>query len=148
MQRTSVVPTTSSGTAGPLGAIHLPRVWEKLTLASAGLLPGGYDECGAGFDQMMLDALHLERGETIAFARSPKPTYVQFEEWVAARNGGHVDKATIRNHNTAIRAYHRSDELAAKMRTASGVRNSAICDAVTLNLLKDLDELHKQVMTR
>jgi hypothetical protein len=50
-------PAMSSGTAGPLGAIHPPRLWEKLTLANAGLLPEDYDECGAGFDQMALDAL-------------------------------------------------------------------------------------------
>ncbi len=58
---THVVPAISSGTAGPLGAIHLPRLWEKLTLAAAGLLPNDYDECGAGFDQMTLDALKLDK---------------------------------------------------------------------------------------
>ncbi len=28
-----VIPLISSDTAGPLGAIHLPRLWAKLTLA-------------------------------------------------------------------------------------------------------------------
>ncbi len=45
-----VIPLVSSGTAGPLGAIHLPRLWAKLTLHNAGLLPEDYDSCGDGFD--------------------------------------------------------------------------------------------------
>jgi hypothetical protein len=56
---TKVVPLISSGTAGPLGAIHLPRLWLKLSLAAADALPEGYDECGSGFDAMTLDALGL-----------------------------------------------------------------------------------------
>lgn len=34
-----VVPLISSDTAGPLGAIHLPRLWTKLTLATQGCSP-------------------------------------------------------------------------------------------------------------
>jgi hypothetical protein len=141
-----VIPGTSSGTAGPLGAIHLPRLWAKLTLASAGLLPADYDECGAGFDQMTLDALNLDKEKTIAFIRASKPSYMRFEEWVVAQNGGKLDDAVIRKHNDAIRAYHHSDDLAAKMRASSGIKDPKIKDAVTLNLIEDLDELHKQVV--
>ena len=77
--RTNIVPLVSSGTAGPLGAIHLPRLWLKLSLAGIGALPGGYDECGAGFDAMTLNALGLDRQKTIDFVRKSKPTYMQFE---------------------------------------------------------------------
>lgn len=141
----NVVPSISSGTAGPLGAVHLPRLWKKLTVASSGLLPTDYDECGAGFDQMTLDALNLDKQKTLDFVRSKKPTYVQFEEWVVAQNGGKVDPEAIRKHNEAIRGYHHSDELAAKMRASSGVKDASIKDAVTLNMLEDLDEIHRQI---
>ena len=140
-----VVPAISSGTAGPLGAIHLPRMWEKLTLAAAGMLPADYDECGAGFDQMTLDGLHLDKAKTTAYVRSEKPTYMQFEGWVLAQNGGTISAAAIRAHNDAIRGYKHSDELAAKMRAASGIADVAIKDAVTLNAIEDLDEIHRQV---
>ena len=142
---THVVPAISSGTAGPLGAIHLPRLWEKIMLASVALLPGDYDECGAGFDQMTLDALHLDKQRTTEFIRSNKPTYMQFESWVIEQHGGPIDRATIDKHNAAIRGYNHSDELAAKMRAASGIADPSIKDAVTLNAIEDLDEIHRQI---
>lgn len=141
----NVVPLISSGTPGPLGAIHLPRLWAKLTLSAAGLLPEGYDECGAGFDQMTLTALGLDRQKTIDFVKGSKPKYIAFEEWVIAQNGGSISPDTIKKHNDAIRGYNHSDELAAKMRAASGIKNPAIKDAVTLNTIEDLDDLYAQV---
>jgi hypothetical protein len=142
---THVVPAISSGTAGPLGVIHLPRLWEKVMLAGVGLLPSDYDECGAGFDQMTLDALHLDKERTTEFIRSKKPTYMQFEAWVVQQNGGSIDPQAIQKHNAAIRGYHHSDELAAKMRAASGISDASIKDAVTLNAIEDLDEIHRQI---
>src|SRR5438445_820855 len=142
---THIVPAISSGTAGPLGAIHLPRLWEKLMLAAAGLLPADYDECGAGFDQMTLDALHLDKQRTTDFVRTKKPTYMQFEAWVLQQNGGKIDRAAIEKHNAAIRGYNHADDLSAKMRAASGITDGSIKDAVTLNMIEDLDEIHRQL---
>ncbi len=68
-----------------------------------------------------------------------------FEAWVLEQHGGKVDKAAIEAHNAAIRGYNHSDELAAKMRAASGITDSSIKDAVTLNAIEDLDEIHRQV---
>jgi len=140
-----VVPLTSSSTAGPLGALHLPRLWLKLTLTSAGLLPESYDSCGKGFDQMTLDALGLDRQKTIDFVRTSKPKYMQFEEWVIAQNGGSISTDRIKKHNDAIRGYNHSDETAAKMRAASGIKDASVKDAVTLNTVEDLDDVHSQV---
>ncbi len=141
---TKVVPTISSGTAGPLGAVHLPRLWTKLTLFSAGQLADGYDSCGAGFDQMTISALGLDRDAVIAFVRDTKPTYLQFEQYVIDQNGGSVSPDAIKKHNDAIFGYNHSDELAAQMRSSSGLKNDAVKDAVSLNSLEDLDELHAQ----
>lgn len=143
-----VVPLVSSGTAGPLGAIHLPRLWAKLTLASAGLLADGYDECGHGFDQMTIANLNLDRQKTIDYVKNSHPTYIQFERWVIEQNGGKIDRAVVEKHNAAIRGYNHGDELAAGMRKASGITDETIKDAVTLNTLEDLDELHKQATGR
>jgi hypothetical protein len=141
-----VVPLISSGTAGPLGAVHLPRLWLKLSLAAAGALPEGYDECGSGFDAMTLAALGLDREKTIAFVRSHKPTYMEFERWVVAN--GTTDKANVERHNAAIRAYNHSDELAHSMRSASSLKDESVKDAVSLNTLEDLDEIHRQIVSR
>jgi hypothetical protein len=139
------VPLISSGTAGPLGVKHLPRLWSKLTLGSRDRLADGYDMCGAGFDQMTLDALALDRDATIGFVREKKPTYMQFEAYVLEKNGGSVSPDAIQKHNAAISGYDHSDELSANMRADSGIRQAHIKDAVTLNTVNDLDELHRQV---
>lgn len=143
--RSTIVPHISSGTAGPLGALHLPRLWAKLTLGAAGKLPGDYDECGTGFDQMTLTNLNLDRSKTIDYIRTRKPTYMQFERWVVEQNGGKIDPQTVQKHNDAIRTYNHSDELASKMRSACGLDDANVKDAVTLNNLEDLDSLHQQV---
>jgi hypothetical protein len=138
-----VVPLISSGTAGPLGVLHLPRLWLKLTLASTDALPEGYDECGSGFDAMTLSALGLDRQKTIDFVRQKHPSYMEFEEWAVAN--GKVDKEAIERHNAAVRGYHHSDELGSKMREASKIRDASVKDAVSLNTIEDLDEIHRRL---
>ena len=138
-----VVPLISSGTAGPLGVLHLPRLWLKLTLASMDALPEGYDECGSGFDAMTLSALGLDRQKTIDFVRHNRPSYMEFEEWAVAN--GKADKDAIERHNAAVRGYNHGDELGAKMREASKIRDASVKDAVSLNTIEDLDEIHRQL---
>lgn len=142
--RTNIVPLVSSGTAGPLGAIHVPRLWLKLSLAAIGALPEGYDECGAGFDAMTLGALGLDRQKTIDFVRQNKPSYMEFEKWIVAN--GKIDKATIDRHNAAIRGYNHGDDLAKSMRGSSKIDDASVNDAVTLNTVEDLDEIYHQVL--
>jgi len=138
-----VVPLVSSGTAGPLGALHLPRLWLKVSLASVGALPDDYDECGAGFDALTLNTLGIDREKAIEFIRNKKPSYMEFEQWVVAN--GKTDRETIERLNAAIRGYHHGDELAAKMRGASKIRDASVKDAVTLNTIEDLDEIHRRL---
>jgi hypothetical protein len=141
---TNIVPLVSSGTAGPLGAIHVPRLWLKLSLAGIGALPDGYDECGAGFDAMTIGALGLDRQKTIDFVRQNRPSYMEFEKWIVAN--GKTDKATIERHNAAIRAYTHGDDLAKSMRASSKIDDASVKDAVTLNTVEDLDEIYSRVI--
>src|SRR5262245_5248763 len=105
----TVVPLISSGVAGPLGVIHLPRLWLKLSLESVGKLAPGYPGAGKGYDQMVIDGLGLNREAVIAHVKSSKPTYPQFEAWVK-KNGKKVDKGSIEKLNAAIRGYMHDDE--------------------------------------
>lgn len=141
----TIVPTISSKVSGPLGAVHLPRLWCKLLLSSKGMLPSDYDECGEGFDAMTISALGLKRDEVVDFVRKQKPTYMAFEKWVIQKNGGKVDRAKIEAHNRAILGYNHKDETASSMRKSSGVDDASIKDAATLNTLDDFDQLHAQV---
>lgn len=136
-----MVPLVPSSAAGPLGALHLPRLWLKLTLGSHDRLAEGWDFCGKGFDQMTIDGLGLDREKTIAFVREKHPTYMQFEDYVVAQNGGSVGREKIERHNAAVRGYHHADDLAATMRAAAGIKDSNVKDAVTLNMVEDLDEV-------
>ena len=137
---TKYIPIISSGTVGPLGVAPLPRLWTKLTLGNAGMLPDGHDYCGQGFDQMTISDLGLEREKVIAYVKTSKPTYVQFEEWVKAN--GKTDAATIKKHNDAVHGYNHGDDTVKRIQGDIGLKDASVKDAVTLNILEDLHDLH------
>jgi len=137
------IPFISSQVTGPLGVAHLPRLWAKMSLGNAGILAEGWDQCGPGFDQMTISALGLDKDAVMEYFRTHKPTYVQFEEYVVTN--GKTDSETIRKHNASIHGYNHSPDTAKKMRNEMGLKNDAVNDAVTLNSLDDLHELHKHV---
>lgn len=142
----SIVPLVSSSVAGPLGAVHLPRLWCKVILDAKGLLPEGYDVCGAGFDQMVLDGLHLDREKTLKYLQGEIPSYPEFEKWVVEQNGGQVDGGDIAKLNEAIKGYIHSDDTRGEILAAAGLDDSgAIKDAVNLNNLDDWSEFHQAV---
>ena len=109
----AIIPNISSGVAGPLGAIHLPRLWSKLRLSAAGQLPEDYPECGAGFDQMVLDGLGVDRDAAVAYVKDNKASYIEFENWVQAQRGGSIPQSEIDASNDAIRGYNTTMILAA-----------------------------------
>ncbi|MGH2351666.1 MAG: DUF5069 domain-containing protein [Chloroflexota bacterium] len=143
MATNTMVPLISSDVAGPLGAIHLPRLWQKVLLSAKGMLPADYDECGKGFDQMTLDGLGLDREQTLSYLRTSLPTYPQFEQWVRGQKGGSIDAPTIERHNAAIRGYIHPDATRQEILTTAGMPDDgSIKDAVTLNKLEDYAEFH------
>ena len=143
-----VVPLISSGVAGPLGAIHLPRLWQKLLLSAQDQLAEGYSECGKGFDQMLLDGLKLDREATIRYVKGQRPSYVQFEQWVQQQRGGSIPASEIEASNQAILAYQHSDEDRREILEAAGLPDTrTITDAVSLNNLDDWTTFH-QALTR
>ena len=143
----TVVPLISSGTAGPLGVLHLPRLWLKLSLESTGKLAPGYPGAGKGYDQMVIDGLGLQRDAVINFIKTSKPTYPQFEAWVK-KNARHLDKGSIDKLNAAIRGYNHDDETRKSILGANGLPDdgSAAHDAVNLNNLDDWKEFHDAVL--
>ena len=139
----AIIPNVSSDIAGPLGAIHLPRLWSKLRLSAAGELPEGYDECGAGFDQMVLDGLGIDRDAAVDYVKDNKASYTDFENWVKAQRGGSIPQSEINASNAAIRGYNHDDETRGSILDAAGISDDgSILDAVNLNNLDDWTELH------
>jgi len=143
----TIVPLISSGVAGPLGVLHLPRLWLKASLESIAKLAPGYPGAGKGYDQMVIDGLGLQREAVLGFIKKNKPTYPQFEAWVK-NNGTKLDKASIEKLNAAIRGYNHDDATRKAILGANGLADDASApkDAVNLNNLDDWKEFHDAVL--
>lgn len=139
-----IVPLISSGTAGPLGVLHLPRLWQKVSLAARGKLADGYKGPGPGYDYMLIEALGLDKEALVSFITDSRPTYAAFEAWVASQPGAKLDAATISGINSAIAGYNHDDGTRQSILAAAGIPDDAAApkDAVNLNNLDDWSEFH------
>jgi len=141
------VPLISSGVAGPLGVVHLPRLWLKVSLEAAGKLAPGYPAVGKGFDAMTLAALGLEEQAVKDYIKQNKPTYPQFETWVK-QNAKSLTPKAIEKHNAALRGYNHDDETRSGILGACRIADDASApkDGVSLNNLDDWYEFHQAVL--
>ena len=141
------VPMISSGLAGPLGVLHLPRLWQKASLEAQGKLHHDYPGIGKGYDSMVLAALHLDEAAVHAFIKT-KPSYPQFEAWIKQQPGVKLDKATVYKNNAAILGYIHSDETRRAILEANGIPDdgSVRPGAVDLNNIDDWGTFHKEVL--
>jgi hypothetical protein len=140
----TIVPLISSGVAGPLGVLHLPRLWLKASLESRGKLAPGYPGAGKGYDQMVIDGLGLNREAVLEYIKTSRPTYTQFEAWIKKQPGAKLDKVSIDKLNGAIRGYIHDDQTRKSILGACALTDDAqACrDAVNLNNLDDWKEFH------
>src|SRR6059036_3338667 len=141
------VPMISSGTAGPLGVLHLPRMWQKVSLESQGKLASGYPGIGRGYDAMTCAALGLEEQAVKDYIKQNKPTYPQFEAWVK-KTARSLNQQSIEKHNAAVRGYNHDDETRKGILSTCDIADdtSAFKDAVNLNNLDDWQEFHRAVL--
>src|SRR4029079_724893 len=141
------VPMISSGSAGPLGVLHLPRLWQKLSLEAQGKLAPGYPGLGRGYDAMTCAALGLDEEEVKRYIKEEKPNYTQFEAWVK-KNAKSLNQQTIEKHNAAVRGYNHDDETRKAILGNGKLPDDAHApqDAVNLNNLDDWHEFHQAVL--
>ena len=141
------VPMISSGSAGPLGVLHLPRLWQKVSLESQGKLAPGYPGIGRGYDAMTCAALGLDEKAVQDYIAEKKPTYPQFESWVK-QNAKSLNKEAVDKHNAAVRGYIHDDETRRDILGACGISDDAAApkDAVNLNNLDDWKEFHEAAL--
>lgn len=133
-----IVPLISSAIAGPLGVLHLPRLWQKASLAAAGKLHADYPGIGCGYDQMTLDALGINI-ETFRTFIARKPSYPQLESWVKAQPGVNLTKGNLYKHNQSIMGYIHDDGTRKTILDADGIADDGSVNpgAVDLNNLDD-----------
>ena len=138
----TIVPLISSGVAGPLGVLHLPRLWLKVSLEQRGKLAAGYPGIGKGYDQMVLDALGLNNQAVVDYIKTNRPSYAQFESWIKKQPGVKLDKANLDKLNSSIKGYIHDDGTRKNILGACGIADdpSACKDAVNLNNLDDWQE--------
>ena len=137
-----IVPLISSGTAGPLGVLHLPRLWQKVSLEAAGKIADGYPGIGAGYDSMDIDALGLNADSVRSFITESKPTYPQFEAWVKSQPGVKLDGDTVSSLNASITGYNHDDATRQGILSANGLDDGDPKDAINLNNLDDWLAFH------
>ena len=137
-----IVPLISSGTKGPLGVLHLPRLWQKVSLEAAGKIADGYPGIGGGYDTMVINGLGLNADAVRACITNDKPTYPQFEAWIKSQPGATLDAASIQTLNDAIAGYIHADADRQGILSANGLPDGAPRDAINLNNLEDWLEFH------
>ena len=137
----NIVPLISSGTQGPLGVLHLPRLWQKVSLEAAGKIAEGYPGIGDGYDSMVIAGLGLDKEAVRSYITNEKPTYTQFEAWIQAQDGAKLDEASIGELNASIAGYTHDAGEKARILSANGLE-SGPDDAINLNNLDDWQEFH------
>jgi hypothetical protein len=140
-----IVPLISSGVAGPLGVLHLPRLWLKVSLKARGKLDDEYPDIGGGFDTMVIRGLGLTPEAVREFISTKHPTYPEFEAWVAKEPGVKLDKASVHKLNLSLHGYIHDDDTRKEVLGECGLPDdgSVLPDATDLNNLDDWYRFHK-----
>ena len=142
-----LIPMISSGIAGPIGVLHLPRLWQKASLGAVGKLHDDYPAAGQGYDQMVLDGLGIDREEFLAFIKDSKPSYIETEKWVLDKKGGSLDTDAVKKLNDSIAGYNHAEGTRKEILAAANLEdNGTILDAVNLNNIDDWTSFHNEVI--
>jgi hypothetical protein len=141
-----IIPLISSGTVGPLGIKHLPRLWVKTLLSAAGRLPEGYKDIRPGFDYIVLEGLGINPDSAREFIFKNRPGYLAFEKWISEQPGVNLSPENISKINQTIVGRNKPPEARLEILRASGLpEDTPIEDGIMLNNLDDWKSVHDQV---
>ena len=141
-----IIPLISSGTEGPLGLKHLPRLWLKTLLSAVGRLPEGYKDVRPGFDYIVLEGLGINPDSAREYIVKNRPSYLAFEKWVCAQPGVDVSRENILRINEVIVTKSKPPEVRTQLLRESGLTDdSPIQASLMLNNLDDWKSVHEQV---
>jgi hypothetical protein len=141
---TPCVPAISSSIAGPLGVLHLPRLWLKHRLHGAGRLAEGYRHGVGGFDEMFASALGVDGAAFATFIEAEKPDYLAAEAWVR-RYAKTLTDDTIAALNARIGATKLPPDMLPKRLEQLGPVATGLERSIPLNDLDDWAGLHRQL---
>lgn len=148
MSQEKIVPLISSGVAGPLGVLHLPRFWQKVSLEAVDRLADGYPACGAGYDENVLIKIGIDPKAAVTYIKENLPSEPEFERWIEAQDGVKLDKATKASTNKFVEGYIHADETRQPILAAEEIPDDedAPQDAVNLNNLDDWRGFYESVI--
>ena len=140
-----IVPLISSSVTGPLGVLHLPRLWLKVSLEARGKLADGFPGIGGGYDTMVIQGLGLAPDAVREFIDKQRPSYPEFEAWIASQPGVKLDKANVHKLNLSIAGYIHDNATRSQILTENGLKDdgTVLPDAVNLNNLDDWHLFHQ-----
>jgi hypothetical protein len=141
-----IIPLAAANVRGPLGVAHLPRLWLKVTLHAAGLLPDVFLANYLGTNKTVIDAIGLDPDATFAYLAT-KPSYQAFEIWIKA-NAADLTPEAIAASNAAVDAQVKPADKAAAVRAQVGLDDSTVNGSTILNALDDWDVVHADVVRR
>ncbi|HXF34760.1 MAG TPA: hypothetical protein VN603_09315 [Candidatus Acidoferrales bacterium] len=139
-----LVPLIGATVAGPLGVVHLPRMWLKSVLSAAGMLYEGYVDYNKGFNQRVVDGLGLDPDTWFGFLAT-MPTYPQAEAYVKA-NATKLSPASIAAVNTEILTFLRPEETCATLRARVGLADSEFRNSARLLNFDDWFTFHQDLV--
>jgi len=135
----------SSSVKGPLGVAHLPRLWLKILLFSAGRLPEGYRHGVGGFDEFLTTTLGIDGDAFVAYIETQKPTYPALEAWVR-EHAATLNADTIATVNHRIATVDMREELLTERRERLGITDLSYTNAVDVNNLDDWQAFHDMLL--
>jgi hypothetical protein len=142
VSRGRIVPLISSYVAGPLGLIHLPRLWLKALLHAQDRLAEDWG-CGpGGLDKIIIDFVGIDNAAFVDWLTRELPDYSECEEWVT-RNATKLTPELIAESNARLLRGRLPGDLNAQFRAHLGVDDDTVEVGIMLNTFDDLDTVYR-----
>jgi hypothetical protein len=141
----TIVPLISSGVAGPLGILHLPRLWLKILLHACGRLPEGYRHGQGGFDELLCVTFGIACDALVAYVENERPDYLALERWVT-EHATNLRPAAVAAFNLHVRSANMGETLASERRARFAVGDEKFANAIALNDLDDWAAAHERLL--
>jgi hypothetical protein len=145
VSRGKIVPLISSYVAGPLGLIHLPRLWLKALLHAHDRLAEDWG-CGpGGLDKIIMGYVGIDGGAFIPWLTSELPAYAACEGWVR-EYATNLNPQAIAESNARLLDSRLPGDLNAQFRAHLKIDDESIEAGITLNNLDDWDTVHRYAL--
>jgi hypothetical protein len=137
-----VVPLISTYVSGPLGLLHVPRLWLKALLHTVDILAEDWG-CGpGGLDKFTLDAIGVDKEAFLAWSAQELPAYDAAETWIQ-NHATNLTAATIGSTNEFLLTRGLPLNLASEFRDYLGIDREETAPGIMLNNYDDWDTLHR-----